>query len=150
APGVHMNDIQLGIETAGHAGGAGDQVLRCGVGTDADRDALTDRPVFLNVFRSHVVFQAAVHLFGDLPECEFAQSDEIAAAEEIVQRLLHFGGQVDIPAAHAVLQGFGREVDHDGFRGGHGHPVRNRFTDGDAGDVADNRRNAFNVLDVES
>src|SRR5262249_49923582 len=131
ASGVHVNDIELGIEAASHAGGARDQILRGGIGADADGDAFSYRPVFLDVLGRHVVVQAAVHLFGNLAEGEFAKGYEIAAAEEVVQRLLDFGGHIDVAATHAVLQGFGGEIDHDRFVGGHGHPVGNGFANGD-------------------
>ena len=71
-------------------------------------------------------------------------------AKEILQRTFNLFAAVHVTALHAVLQRFGSEIDHDGFIGSHGHPVGKGFADGDAGDVADGGRNAFDMLNVES
>src|SRR5262249_11999471 len=133
---VDVNDIQFGVKAAGHARGASDKVLTGRIRTDADGDALAYSPVFLNVLRSHIIVQAAVDLFGNLAQGEFAQRDEIAASKEIAKGLLDLGRRVDVAAPHAILQSFGREVNHHGFTGGHGNPIRNRFPNGDPRNVA--------------
>ena len=144
-----VNHIQFGVHTAGHAGAAGDQVLASGIRGNADGHAFADTPVFADVLGFHVSFEAAIDLLGDLAEGEFAERDEIAAAEEIVERALDFFGGIDVAALHAILQGFGSEIDHHGLAGGQGHPIGDGFANDDAGDGADNRGEAFDVLDVE-
>ncbi len=83
--------------------------------------------VVLNILFLHVGFQAAVHLFGHLAQRQLAQRDQVAAAEEIPQRLLDLLSCVDVAALHAVLQRFRRQVDHHGFVGRPAAPNRARF-----------------------
>ena len=149
AAGVDVHDVEFGVEAAGHAGGAGDEVLRGGIGADADGQAFADGPIFLDILGGHVGVEAAVDVFGDLAEGEFAQSDQIAAAEKIVEGLMDFVLRVDVAALHAALEGLGSEIDHDGFVGHGGNPVGDGFADGDSGDAADGGREAFHVLDVQ-
>src|SRR5580658_6470169 len=144
-----MNDVKLGIHAAGHARAAGDKILAGGISGNTNGHALADTPIFPDVLVFHVGFEAAVDLFGDLAQGEFAESDEVAAAEEIFEGAFDFFGAVDVAALHAVVEGFGSEVDHDGFRGCQGNPVGDRFADGDSGDGADDGRDAFDVLNVE-
>ncbi len=98
---------------------------------------------------AQVGFEAAVNLFGDLAQSELAEGNEIAAAEEILERALHLFGAVDVPPFHAVLQGFRSEVHHYGFGGSERNPVRNRLAHGDPRNRAHHRRNALDVLNVK-
>src|SRR6267143_1142971 len=116
---------------------------------DTNGDALPHRPVFPDVLRFHVRFEAAVDLFGDLTQSELAEGNEIAAAEEIFERAFHFFRAVDVAPLHAVLQSFRSEVHHDGLRGSEGDPVRNGLAHGNTGDGANDGRNALDVLNVE-
>ena len=146
---IDVDDVEFGVHAARHAGATRDQILAGGICGNADGHAFADAPVLADVLGLHVGFEAAIDLLGDLAEGEFAECDQVAAAEEILQRALDFFGGVDIAALHAVLQGFGSEVDHHGFGGRERHPIRDGFAHDDAGDGADHRREALDVLDVE-
>ncbi len=87
-------------------------------------------------------------MLGHLAQGQFAQSDQIAAAKEILQRLADFVGGVNVAALHALLKRLGREIHHDGFVGRERNPVGHRFANDDAGDCADGRGHAFHVLDI--
>ena len=65
---VDVDYVKLGIEPAGHAGRAGDQVLRGGIRAYADGQALADRPSLADVFCGHVIFEAAIDVLGDLAQ----------------------------------------------------------------------------------
>ena len=116
---------------------------------NADGHAFADSPIFADVLVFHVGFEAAVHLLGDLAKGEFAKSDQISAAKKILEGAFDFFRAVNVAALHAVVKRFGSQVDHDGFGGRQGHPVRNRFAHGDSGDRAHHRRDAFNVLNIQ-
>src|ERR1700682_5515442 len=146
---VHVNHVKFGIHPARHAGSSSDQVLSRRVRRDTHGNALAHRPVFPDVLRFHVGFEAAVNLFGDLAQSELAEGNEIAAAEEILERAFHLFGTINVAALHAVLQGFRSEVHHYGFGGSEGDPVRNGLAHGDAGYGAYDGGNALDVLNVE-
>lgn len=145
-----MKHVQLGIHAASHACGAGDEILCAGIGGDANCEAFAHSPIFAYILRFHVGLETAVDLFGDLAKRKFAQSDEIAAPKEILERALDFFVSVDVATLHAVLEGFGGEVHHDCFAGGEGNPVGNGFANLDTGDGADHGGDAFDVLNVQS
>jgi hypothetical protein len=145
----NVDDVELGIQAPCHSRRARHQVLPGRAAGNADGDAFAHAPVFANLLRVHVGFQAAVHLFGNLAQGEFAEGNKIATAEEIPEGLLDFFLAVDVAAAHAIDERFGSEVNHDGFAGAEGHPVRDGFADGDAGDSADGGGDTLDVLDVE-
>src|SRR6266850_3441060 len=146
---IHMDNVKLRVHAARHAGAACDQILSRWIRRDAHGDTFPYRPVFPDVLGFHVGFEAAIDLFSDLTQGKFAQGNEIAAAKEILERAFDFVRTVDVPALHAVLQGFRREIDHHGFGCSQGHPIWDGFTHSDASDGAHNRSSALNVLDVE-
>ena len=75
-----------------------------------NRQPLADGPVVVDLLFSHIRFQAAVDVLGDLAQGEFTQGNEVSTAEEILESLIHFLWAVDIPAAKPILQGL-RELD---------------------------------------
>jgi hypothetical protein len=145
----NMDDVELGIEAPGHACGARDEVLTGRTAGNADGDAFAHAPVFADLLRVHVRFKAAIHLFGDLAQGEFAEGDEIAAAKEILEGLLDFLLAVNVTAAHAIDKRFGSEVHHHGLGSAERNPIGDGFADSDARDGADRGSDTFNVLDVE-
>jgi beta-galactosidase GanA len=52
----------------GHARAARDQILRVGVGADADGDALAHRRRRLDVLLVEIIVEAAIHHLRDLPQ----------------------------------------------------------------------------------
>src|SRR5258708_5281754 len=98
----NMDDVEFGIESPGNARGARDEVLAGRAAGNANGDAFAHAPVFADLLRVHVRFQAPVHLFGDLAQREFAEGNEIAAAKEILQRFLDFLLTIDVAAAHSL------------------------------------------------
>src|SRR5467141_33547 len=146
---VHVYHVKFGIHPARHAGSSSNQILSRRIRRDTHGNALPHRPVFPDVLRFHVGFQAAVNLFGDLPQSELAEGNEIAAAEEILERACHFFGTINVAPLHAILQGFRSEVHHYCFGGSEGDPVWNGLAHGNTGDRPHDGRNALDVLNVE-
>jgi hypothetical protein len=144
-----VDDVKFGIEAPRHTRGTRDEVLTGNAAGNTDGNALADTPVFANLLRVHVGFEAAVHLLGDLAQGKFAEGNEIAAAKEILERLLDFLLAVDVAAAHAVGERLGSQVHHHRFCGAERNPIRDGFAHGDASDGADGGGDAFDVLDVE-
>ena len=149
APSVHVNHVKLGIQPAGHAGRPGYHNLSRRIRTDAYRESLPYRPVYVVLLGCHVGFEAAVDMLGDLAEGQLAQGDEIAAAEKILEGLVNLPRVVDVAPAETVLQGLRGQVHHDGFVGHQRDPVGHGLTHGDAGNGLDGRDQAFHVLDVQ-
>jgi hypothetical protein len=127
---------------------ARDQVLGFGIGTDADGDALADRPIIPYVLLDPVGLQGLVHLLGHQPQSQLAKGDEVPAPEEVLQRLFHLLGCIDIAALHSILKSFRSEIHHHEFAGILEHPVGDGLPDGGAGDRAYRGRHTLHVLDV--
>ena len=145
----YVKDVELGGESFGEAGAACDEIAGLGVGADAYGDLFGNGPVSAEPLTLDVVIERAIDGAGDALEGHFAQSDEIAAAEEVGKRTLDALHGVDIAAAHAGDESFGSEVADDDFVGAVEHPVRNQLADADASEGLDARGEAFDVLNVD-
>src|SRR5215475_7027254 len=63
---------------------------------DADEDALGHRPGLGDGVVAHVGLHLRVYAIGGTPQGELTQGDEIALAEEVVDRLPRLLGHVDL------------------------------------------------------
>ena len=86
--------------------------------------------------------------FGKDYKSRTPDEKDIAAAEKILQRLLHFLLSIHVSAPHPVLQRFRCQVHHHRFIGHLQHPVRHRLAHRHSGNRAHRRRDAFDVLNV--
>ncbi len=73
---IHVHGVEFRIHAPGHTRGASQKILRAGIGADAHGDAFANGPILLDVFLIQIGREAAVDLFGYLPERELAQSDQ--------------------------------------------------------------------------
>ena len=65
---VHVNDVQLSIHASRHSRAASNEILARGIRGNAHGHAFPHSPIFPDILRLHVGFEAAVHLLGDLPQ----------------------------------------------------------------------------------
>ena len=139
----------FGAHRGGHAFGGADDLGAAGAGADADEQALGGGPGTGGgaVVASGV--DVAVQASGGLAERQFAQRDQIAAVEEVVERPLGLRGQIDFAGLEAVEELLGRDVDELDFVGPLEDGVGQGFADDDVGDLRDDVVQAFDVLDVE-
>jgi len=63
-------------------------------------------PVSVRKRTAETIVRLVGHMLGDLAQGKFAKSDQIAAAEKILERAFHFFGAVNVAALHAVVEGF--------------------------------------------
>ena len=145
---IDINDIEFRIDGLRHARPAGDQILRHGIRADADRDALAHDQRF-TVFGLKVL-QAVVHRLGHLSQGQFAQGNQVRRAEKIGQGALGPFHRVNIATLHAGLQGLRRQVGHHDFARPLDNPVRNGLAHLHTRELANRRRQAFDVLHVHS
>ena len=80
---------------------------------------------------------------------EFAQGDQVALAEEILQRMLRPLRQIDLAFLQPLQQLVGRDVDEFDLVGLVEHLVRHGLLHARAGDLGDDVVEAFDVLDVD-
>src|SRR5690242_2338358 len=102
-----MNDVKFRVHAPSHSGGPRDEILPGRIRGNTNGQPLADAPVLADVLRLHVGLEAAIDLFGHLTQGQFAKSDQIAAAEKIVQGTLDLVRAVNVAALHAVLKSFG-------------------------------------------
>src|SRR5258705_9309580 len=140
-----MKYVYLRIHAPRHSCTAGYEILSRWICRNADGQALSHPPILPYILRLHIGFEAAIHLLGDLAEGQLAQSNQIPTTKEVLERTLDFFGAVHIAALHAILQGFGSEIDHHCFGGGQRHPIGHCLADDDPSNRAYDWRNAFDV-----
>src|SRR6185312_13316879 len=92
---VDVEDEEFAVDSLCDPRPACDENLRGAVGADADGHTLAHGPVLLNALCIHVGGKRAVYRFGDVLQGQFTKGDEIAAAEEVGERLLRATGAVD-------------------------------------------------------
>ncbi len=95
----------------------------------------------------------ALHLrvdpLGGPAQRQLAQGDQVALAEEAVDRPRRLLGHVDLALAQALEQLLGRQVDQLDLVGVLEERVGHGLAHGDAGDLLDDVVEALEVLDVE-
>ncbi len=100
ASGVDGDGHPLGAHRGGHALGGADDLRAAGAGTDADQQPLGGGPGTASA-RARRAASTSRATDGGLAERQFAQRDEIAALEKIVQRPLGLRGQIDFAGLEA-------------------------------------------------
>ena len=81
APGVDVAHIKLAFHALGHTRTAGNQILCRWIGTDAHQNTLAHRRRLGNVFLLQKCVETAIDYLGHLPQCQFAQRNQVARAE---------------------------------------------------------------------
>src|SRR5260370_1542203 len=146
---INVNHVQFRVHAPCHSCPASDEVLAGGIRRNAHCHALTYTPVFADLLRFHVRFEAAIDLLRHLAQGQFAKGNQVPTPKEILKRALDLIGAVHVSSLHAVLQGFGCQVNHDRLARRQWYPVRHSLPHDDARDRTHHRRNAFDVLNVE-
>ena len=95
-----------------------------------------------------VLAHLPVDALGGAPQRELAQRDQVALAEEVLQRARRRLGHVDLALVQALDQLVGRKIDELDLVRVVEHVVGHRLPDPDAGDLADDVVQALEVLDV--
>ena len=144
-----MQNVKFRVHAFGHAGAARDQLLRCGVGTDADSHSFLDHPVLPQLFSAQVRVQILIDGVRDSLERQLSKGKQVAATEEIRQGSFDPFRRINIAAPHARLQGFRGHVDQDNLIRSVQYPVGNCFANADAGDVVYRGSQALYMLDIE-
>ena len=90
-----------------------------------------------------------VHTVRSAAQRQLAQCDQIALAEEILNRAFGLVRQVDLAFFQALQQFVRRQVHQHHFVGRIEHMVGNGLPHADAGDAADHVVEGFQVLDVD-
>ena len=71
---------------------------------DADQEPLGRRPGLADPLLGHVAAHLGVDPLGGAPQRELAQRDQVALAEEALDRAAGLLGDVDLPFAQALQQ----------------------------------------------
>ncbi len=146
---LDIHGMPLDAELFGEPGGAAHQFLGAGTGADAGHQRFARGPDRTDGLVVAVDQHLVVDAVRRPAQRQFAQRDEIAFAEEILDRALRLRRHVNLALAQPQQQLVGRQV-HDGhFIGMVEDAVRNGFPDLDAGDAGDHVVQAFQVLDVD-
>ena len=105
---LDVDDVEFTSKTFGEARSAGDEVASLGTGADADRNLLSDCPMRSKLLAIDIVVQRAIDRARYAMQRHFAESDQVAAAEEVGEGPLGAFKWIDIAASHAGCEGFGR------------------------------------------
>ena len=119
------------------------------VGTDAHRETLARGPGVADALAPHVAAHLRIDPMGRLPQCQFAQGDEVALTKESLERAARLVGEVHPALPQPLQQHVGRHVDQLDLVGPLEHGVGHRLAHGDAGDLGHDVIEALDVLHVE-
>ena len=97
----------------------------------------------------HVVLEVLLADLRHFAQRHLAQRDQVAFAEERVERALGPLGRIDVAVPHALAQRVRRHVDQLDFVGVVDDAVGHALAHLDAGDVLDDVRQTLQVLDVD-
>jgi len=125
-----------------------DQILSLLLSADAHHDPLSSRPCSIDALLLHVFLELDFAHVGHFAQRHFAQRNQIALAEESVQRPCGAVGRIDIAVTHALAECMWRHVDQLNVVAAVDDAIGDALADRDAGDVLDEIRQAFQVLDV--
>ena len=143
---VHRRPVAL--HPRGDARARTDGALRVRSGADADHDPLGDRPRRLDALVGPVLAHLPVDALRGAAQRHLAERDQVALAEEVLQRARRRLGHVDLAFVQALDQLVRREVDELHLVRVVEHVVGHRLPDADAGDLADDVVEALEMLDV--
>ena len=114
----------LGVEPVGDALAGAHQPLGLRVRAHGHQQPLARGPGATHGFFLAVVAHRQVDAVGGLAQCQFAQRNQIALAEEVLQRPLGLLRDVHPAFAHALQQVIRRYVDQLDFVGLVEHAIR--------------------------
>ena len=138
----------VGLHPRGDARAGADRPLGVRARAHADDDPLRDRPRRLDALVGPVLAHLPVDAFRRAAERHLAQRDQVALAEEILQRACRRLRHVHLALVQALDELVRREVDELHLVRVVEHVVRHRLPDADAGDLADDVVEALEVLHV--
>ena len=146
---LHVGDDPLGSQARGEAPAGADEQAGLGTGADAHEHALGHRPGLGDGVIAHVGLHLRVHAVGRPPQGQLPERDQVALAEEVLDRLLGLLREVDLAFLQALDQLVGGQVHQLDLVGPLEHRVRHRLAHDDAGDLRHEVVEALEVLDVE-
>src|SRR5450759_5311180 len=120
-----------------HALAGAHQLLRLRIRSDAHHQAFARGPGIAYRMPVAVLAHFRVHPVRGRAHCEFAQRDQVALAEKILQRMLGPLRQIDLAFLQPLQQLVGRDVDEFDFVGLVEHLVRHGLLHACAGDLGD-------------
>ena len=144
-----IHDDPAGVQRRRHALAGAHQALALLVGADRDQQPLAGRPGGANALALAVFAHRGVDAVRGGAQRQLAQRDEVALAEEILDRVARLLGDVHLARLQPLEQHVGRRVDHHHLVGALEHAVRNGFLHAHAGDPGDDVVQALDVLHVD-
>ena len=147
--GLDVNGVPFGVQRIGKPLRGADQSLPATACANRDDDALARRPHRRDCFFLAILAHLRIDAIGRLPKRQLAQRDEIPLLKEVVERALDLLRNVDLAFLQPLEKLVGRKIDQLDFVGGLEEGVGQRLADPDAGDLADDVVQTFDVLNVE-
>ena len=144
-----IHDDPVGVQRRRHALAGAHQALALLVGADRDQQPLAGRPGGADALALAVFAHRGVDAVRGGAQRQLAQRDEVALAEEILDRVARLLGDVHLARLQPLEQHVGRRVDHHHLVGALEHAVRNGFLHAHAGDPGDDVVQALDVLHVD-
>ena len=136
------------IEARGHAGGAADDPVGALAGSDAGQQRIPGLPYRRHGLVAPVLEHLVIDAIRGAAQGEFAQGDQIALAEKVLDGAFGLVRKIDLAFLQALQQLVGWQIDQDDFVGNIEDMVGHGFPDADAGDAADDIVEGFQVLDI--
>ena len=146
---LHVRHDPFRPQTIGQPAAGPHELRRERARADAHQEAFRHRPRLLDGVIAHVGLHLRVHPLGGPPERQLAQRDQIALAEEVVDRFLGLLRDVDLAFFEALEEIIRRQVDQLDLVGALEHRIGHRLADDHAGDLRDEIVQALDVLDVQ-
>ncbi len=148
AGGLDVDHDPFGVQRARHALAGAHQPLGLLVRADAHQQALAGGPDRADRRALAVRAHRRVDPVRRGAQRQLAQRDQVALAEEVLDRAPRLLRHVDLALAQALQQLVGRGVDQLDLVGALEHAVRHGLLHADAGDPGHHVVQAFDVLDV--
>ena len=139
----------LRMQGLGHALAGAHQAFGLGVRTDGHQQAFTGGPGRADGVIRAVLVHLGIHPVGGGAQRHFAQRDQVALAEKVVDRLARALGYIDPPFLEPLQQILGRNVDQLDLVGTVEHMVGHGLLHARTGDLRHHVAEAFEVLDVD-
>ena len=144
-----VGDDPLGVQRGREAPAGAYQALGQLARADAHQDTLARLPHIADSLVLAIVAHLLFDAVGGAAQRQLAQRDEIALAEEVLDRRPRLLRHVDLALVQAIDQLVGRQIDQLHLVGTVEHRVGHRLVDTNSGDAADHVVQALQVLDVE-
>src|SRR6267378_4321715 len=147
--GLDVGDDPVGMQRGGEAAAGANQALRELARADAHEDQLACLPHLADALVLAVDAHLLVHALGGAAQGQLAQRDQVALAEEILDRGFRLRRKIDLAFLQTLEQLVGREVHQLDLVGTVEHRIRHGLLHAHAGDPTDDVVQALQVLDIE-